>query len=324
LKSLMFSGIVQSVLVTPFDENGEVDYESFRALVDFLEESAKGSPFVFTPCGTTGEGYSLTDDEWRKVVEIAVEEAGSSHPVVPGVIENSVKRAISKARLASELGAQGVMVVLPSYVVPSEMGLIEVYREIAKSADIGVVVYNNPDVSKIYMKPHLLRSLAEASQNVVGVKENTPSVSMLYSQIKTAGDFVPIWQGRGEWWYTATFHLGVRGFASGLSNFAPKLVAELLKAGLDRDLGRLELIREKLWKLEAFFAKMEAKYGPSTTILPSPYAQSYVSISVIKAAMSALGLPGGVPRLPLTRLQREDVDALKAILYEELGLQPVA
>jgi 4-hydroxy-tetrahydrodipicolinate synthase len=320
LRSFLKKGIVQCVLVTPFKENSEVDYDAYRELVKFIKEKAKNKPFVLTPGGTTGEGYALTDNEWERIVDITIEEAGSSFPVIPGIIEPSVHKALLKANKAESLGASGVMIVLPSYIVPNENGLLNYYSEIAKKINIGVVVYNNPDVSKIYIKPHLLRALAEKHDNVVGVKENTPSVPTLYSQLKTAGDMLAIWQGRGEWWYSATFHLGVAGFASGLSNFAPQMTSELLEAGLTRNFDKIDEIREKIWLLERFFSKMELKYGPTTTILPPPYTSSYVSISVIKAAMNALGLRGGRVRVPLNELSREDLEELEKILVEGLGL----
>lgn len=323
LKRYLKNGVVQSVLVTPFKENGDVDFDAFRALVSYIRERVKGKPFVLTPGGTTGEGYALTDDEWKKITGITVEEAGSSLPVIPGIIEMGLKRALLKAKIAQELGASGVMVVLPSYVVPSERGLYSFYSELARSLEIGVVVYNNPDVSKIYMKPNLLRGLAERHENIVGVKENTPSVSTLYAQLRTSGDLLAIWQGRGEWWYSATFHLGVKGFASGLSNFAPQLVVELFEAGQRGDLERLDKIRRQLWEIEKFFSKMESKYGPSTTILPPPYASGYLSISAIKAAMNILGLPGGRVRLPLTDLAEEDLEELRKILSDTLPLTRV-
>lgn len=316
----MRRGLVQSVLITPFEDDESVDYESYRMLVSFIKEKVKDKPFVLTPCGTTSEGYSLTDDEWKRIVEITIEEAGSVFPVIPGLIEQSVPRAISKARLASDLGASGIMLVLPSYIVPNEYGLMKFYEEVSKKIDIGIVVYNNPDVSKIYMKPHILRVLAEKYVNIIGVKENTPSLPLLYSQLKTVGDLLTIWQGRGEWWYTATFHLGVRGFASGLSNFAPKLASQLLEAGLSRDFEKINKIRERLWELEKFISKMEVKYGPTTTFLSSPYTSSYISISVIKAAVSVIGLKGGKVRTPLVNLSEDDVRELEKILVEKLEI----
>lgn len=320
LKNYLKKGIVQSVLVTPFNDKGEVDYDAYRTLVSFINEYTKNKQFIITPGGTTSEGYSLTDDEWRKIVEITLEETSSFRPVIPGLIEQGIQRAVSKARLAAELGASGVMLVLPSYIVPNEQGLYKFYSEVAKRIDIGIVVYNNPDVSKIYMKPHILNELVEKHPNIIGVKENTPSISMLYSQLKRNGDLISIWQGRGEWWYTVTFHLGPKGFASGLSNFAPQLSSELLEAGLNKDLERIEKLRDRLWYLESFFSKMEAKYGPTTTILPPPYTSSYVSISVIKASMNLLGLKGGRVRIPLIELSDDDLKELESILLEKVGL----
>jgi dihydrodipicolinate synthase/N-acetylneuraminate lyase len=103
-------------------------------------------------------------------------------------------------------------------------------------------------------------------------------------------------------------------------NFSPQITSELLEAGLTRDFDKIDEIREKIWLLERFFSKMKLKHEPSTTILPPPYTSSYVSISVIKATMNALGLRGGSVRAPLNELSREDLEELEKILIEGLGL----
>jgi dihydrodipicolinate synthase/N-acetylneuraminate lyase len=98
------------------------------------------------------------------------------------------------------------------------------------------------------------------------------------------------------------------------------MTSELLEAGLTRNFDKIDEIREKIWLLERFFSKMKLKHGTSTTILPPPYTSSYVSISIIKAAMNALGLRGGRVRVPLNELSRDDLEELEKILVEGLGL----
>jgi len=197
------------------------------------------------------------------------------------------------------------------------------YRRICESVDIGVVIYNNPDVSKIYMRPHLLRRLAEEFDNIVAVKENTPNVAMLYEQIRRCGDIVPILQGRGEWWLGLTAHLGVRGYISGYANFMPDLCIDLLKAGLNGDYKKLWQMMKKIEVYEDFIARMGQKYGPSTTILPPPYVEHYMVYPVMKATMDMLGLYGGSMRLPLVNLRDEDRRELEDIVFNKLGLKKI-
>lgn len=189
--------------------------------------------------------------------------------------------------------------------------------------DIGVVPYNNPDASKIYMMPHILKRLVETTDNIVAVKENTPFIPTLYEHIKTVGNRIPILHGRGEWWFAATVLLGVRGYISGYANFMPKISFDLLKARIGGDFLRVKEIMRKLDPYEEFIAKMCKKYGPSTTILPYPYVSSYMIYAVMKATMDMLGLKGGHMRLPLLDLKEEDKKELEKIVFENLRLEKV-
>jgi 4-hydroxy-tetrahydrodipicolinate synthase len=278
---------------------------------------------VLTPVGSTGEKYALTDEEWRKVVKTVVDAANGRIPVVPGASHSGTRVAVERARYAQDVGADGVMVVLPYYHVPEEEGLYLHYKRICDSIKIGVVPYNNPDVSKIYMKPHVLKKLVENTNNIVAVKENTPYIPTLYEHIKTVGDRVPIMQGRGEWWFAATAFLGVRGYISGYANFMPRICFDLLKAGLSGDFKKVKDIMEKLDPYEDFVAKMCKKYGPSTTILPYPYVSSYMIYAVMKSTMDMLGLKGEHMRLPLLDLKEEDKKELEKIVFEKLGLTKI-
>lgn len=323
-REFMRKGVVICVQLTPFKVNEDVDYEGLRENTRWLVEESKGEPLVLVPVGSTGEKYTLLDEEWKKVVKIVVDAANGKVPVMPGASHSGTRVAIDRAKYAQDVGADGVMVVLPYYHVPEEEGLYLHYKKICDAINIGVMPYNNPDVSKIYMKPHLLKRLVDNTNNIVAVKENTPFIPTLYEHIKTVGDKVPIMQGRGEWWFAATAFLGVRGYISGYANFMPKICFDLLKAGLNGDFkGLKKIMEEKLDPYEEFVAKMCRKYGPSTTILPYPYVSSYMIYAVMKTTMDMLGLKGGHMRLPLLDLKEEDKRELEKIVFEKLGLTKV-
>ncbi len=324
LRGFVSKGAIQIVMVTPFGDNEEVDYEGLKENTEFLVEKVRGKPFILTPTGSTGEFYALSDEEWRKVVSIVVDVAGGKVPIVVGCSHAGAVPALERARYAQDVGADGAMVVLPYYHVPSEEGLYNFYRKIAESIDIGLAIYNNPDVSKIYMKPHILERLVDHVDNIVFIKENTPYPPMLYRQIKTVGGRVPIIEGRGEWWFLAiAATLGAKGFTSGYANFMPDIALEILYAGLSGNIEKIRRCIEFLEPYEAFIDKMNAKYGPSTTILPHPYIDQYMVYSVIKNSMNILGLRGGRMRLPLTDISKDDIEELKAILFNKLGLTKI-
>ncbi|MEM3503650.1 MAG: dihydrodipicolinate synthase family protein [Nitrososphaeria archaeon] len=316
-------GVVHIVQLTPFKEDEEIDYEALKENTKFLVEKQSYGPMVLTPVGSTGEKYALTDEEWKKVVKTVIDAANGKLPVVPGTSHSGTKVAVERSKYAADVGADGVMVVLPYYHVPEEEGLYLHYKKICDAINIGVVPYNNPDVSKIYMKPYILRKLVETTSNIVAVKENTPYIPTLYEQIKAVGDKVPILQGRGDWWFAATAFLGVRGFISGYANFMPEFSIDLLRAGLNGDYPKLKLLMEKLYPLEEFIGRMSKKYGPSTTILPYPYVSSYMIFGVMKAAMNILGLRGGYMRLPMLDIKEEDKRELEKILLEKLELKKI-
>lgn len=262
-------GVVHIVQLTPFKEDEEIDYEALKENTKFLVEKQSYGPMVLTPVGSTGEKYALTDEEWKKVVKTVIDAANGKLPVVPGTSHSGTKVAVERSKYAEDVGADGVMVVLPYYHVPEEEGLYLHYKKICDAINIGVVPYNNPDVSKIYMKPYILRKLVETTSNIVAVKENTPYIPTLYEQIKAVGDKVPILQGRGDWWFAATAFLGVRGFISGYANFMPAFSIDLLRAGLNEDYPKLKLLMEKLYPLEEFIGRMSKKiwsFNNDTTI----------------------------------------------------------
>jgi len=320
LRRYLFNGAVLVVQLTPFKKDGKVDYEGLRRNTSFLVEKRHYGPLVLIPVGSTGEKYSVTDEEWKRIVKTVIDVANGKVPVIPGASHSGTMVALERSKYAEDAGADGVMIVLPYYLVPEEEGLYLHYKKIADSINIGIIIYNNPDVSKIYMKPHVLKRIVETTDNIVAVKENTPYIPTLYEQIKTVGDKVPVLQGRGEGWFAATAFLGVRGYVSGHANFMPEFCIDLLRAGLNKDYAKLKEFMEKLDPFEEFVAKMCRKYGPSTTILPYPYVSSYMIYGVYKAAMDMLGLAGGYMRLPMLNIKDEDKKELEKILFEKWNL----
>ena len=112
------SGVVQIVQLTPFKKDEEVDYEGLKENTSFLVEKREIGPMVLTPAGSTGEKYALTDEEWKRVVKTVVDAANGRIPVVPGTSHAGTKVAIERSKYAQDIGADGIMAVLPYYLVP--------------------------------------------------------------------------------------------------------------------------------------------------------------------------------------------------------------
>jgi len=323
LKEYLWEGAVIVVQVTPFTNNEDLDILALRSNTEFLVENARHGPLVLTPLGSTGEFYALNFEEYKKIVNTVIDASNGKIPVIVGAAQAGTKVTIEYAKYAQDAGADGVQIVLPYYHPVNEEGLFLHYKQICESLDIGIVIYNNPDVSKLYMRPQLLKKLVEECDNIVAIKENTPFIPTLYQHIVLSGDKVAIYQGRGEWWYAATAHLGVKGYVSSYANFMPKLCLELLNAGKVLDVTQLKRFMNMLRPYDEFIGYISKKYGPSTTILPYPYSQDAFYISVVKATMNILGLVGGVSRAPLVNLKPEDVKLLEDVVFNKLKLQKI-
>lgn len=322
LREYLGNGAVLVVLSTPFTKDNKLNVEGLRENTRFLVEKRDYGPLVLIPVGSTGEHYTLTEEERNEVVRIVVEEAGGKIPIIAHTGHSGTDVTIRHGKYVEDIGADGVMIVLPYYHVPGEEGMYQHYEKIAEATNIGVLVYNNPDVSKVYIQPHLMKRIAEIP-NIVGVKENTPYLPTFYEQVKAVGEKIPVFNGRGEWWFVASVLFGARGYISAYANFMPEFTLDLLKAGLNGNFVELKEMMKKLDPYEEFIARMCEKDGPTTTILPYPYVGSYMVYSVMKQTMDILGLHGGDVRLPLTNIKNEDKKELEEIVFEKLGLRKI-
>ncbi|MGY1769625.1 4-hydroxy-tetrahydrodipicolinate synthase [Blastococcus sp. SYSU D00813] len=161
-------GPVLTALVTPFDDDGRVDEEAFVALLRHV--CANGSDGVVV-CGSTGEAPTLSDTEHLQLVELAVGERPAGAQVVAGTGSNDTRHACEMTARATELGVDGVLSVTPYYNKPNRRGLLAHYREIARSTDRPVLLYNIPSRSVVDVPNDLLAEIGHSAENIVGVKQ---------------------------------------------------------------------------------------------------------------------------------------------------------
>jgi len=306
------------VMTTPFTRSDEIDVVGLRENMRFLVERGAGKPLVLVPTGSTGEFYALSDEERKRVIEIVVDEANGKVPVIAGTAQAGTKQTLMMSRYAENVGADGVMVVLPYYHVPDEEGMYQHYKTIAEGISVGVLIYNNPDTTKCHIDPPLMARLAEIP-GIVGDKENTSNLMTYYWMKKLAGDKMPILCGLGEFWFSLEALMGCPGYISSTANYAPEISLELLDAAVKRDFEKVWEIVEELGPLFEFQQKVDAAHGPTTTILPTGYTTSYMWLSVVKEAMNLIGLCGGAPRLPILPLTEKEKEELARVLTD-MGL----
>jgi 4-hydroxy-tetrahydrodipicolinate synthase len=287
-----FKGVF-AFLITPFDKKDwmRLDEEGLRKNVRFLLENGVQN---LVPCGGTGELFSLTPEEHKRVVEIVAMEAADKAIVAPGIPGNT-KLAIELARHAQEVGCQAILAFPPA---GSEEGIFLHYRSLAESVKLGLWVYNT-----IGWKPEFTARLASL-ERVIAIKDETGDLKSFIRTKRLVGERLRLICGVDH--VTRDTHLwfmeGMDGYTCGLINFVPRLELGVYEASLKKDWETMHEIQRRLEPLQ----RLRGEAG---------------SISMVKEANEMLGLAGGShrpPQLPLTEAQRE---RLRKFL-EGLGLRP--
>jgi len=284
----MFEGVLPAI-ITPFKDDGEVDEDGLRNIVEMLCASGVSG---MVPCGTTGESATLSFEEHKRVVDIVVDAA--SVPVVAGTGSNNTKEALELTKHAADAGADAALLITPYYNKPNERGIWEHYGKIAGSCDIPIVLYNIPKRTGLEMKPELIAKLAQIP-NIVAVKEASGNLSQVSRIIElTAGENFTLLSGDDDL-TIPMMSLGAAGVVSVVANVAPKKTIEMVKAFQGGDLLKARKIHFELAPLvRAMFLETN----------PIP----------VKTAYRLMGLPSGPLRLPLAPMSAENEAKLKDIL----------
>ncbi len=279
-------------LITPMREDGALDEAAYARFVEWqIEEGTEG----LVPVGTTGESPTLTHEEHRRAVEIAVETAARRVPVIAGAGSNSTAEAISLAQHARRVGADAVMVVTPYYNKPSQEGLFRHFTAVAEAGGLPLIVYNIPSRSVVDVSVETMGRLARHPR-IVGVKDATAILSRpLHTRRACGSAFIQL---SGED-HTAVSFLaaGGDGCISVTANVAPRLCAEMHRAWRE---GRVEdaiAIQDRLVPLhDAMFCE------------PSP--------GPVKYAASLLGKTSAFCRLPMAPISEAAQAKVRGAMVE--------
>ena len=284
----MFQGSMVA-LVTPF-KNDQVDFDKLGELVD--SHLAAGTHGI-VPCGTTGESPTLSHKEHREVIEAVVDRAAGRVPVIAGTGSNSTAEALELTGHAKKVGADGALIVVPYYNKPTQNGLYEHFKTVAREVDIPIVMYNIPGRTGVNMEPPTIARLAEID-NIVAVKECTGNMDQA-SRMATTCDLTIL---SGDDSLTLPLMaLGAKGVISVVANLVPEDVKNLCEAALAGDFATARKVHLKLFPLcRAVFLETN----------PIP----------VKTAMRMLGRLNGEMRLPLVPMQPENEQALERALRD--------
>jgi 4-hydroxy-tetrahydrodipicolinate synthase len=285
-------------------------------LVDFAKKGNKKDIVLLTN-GSTTECYANTFEEQQSVIRTVVETVGGAMPVIAGVSEAGTMKAIKLAKYAEEVGADCVMVVLPYYTKPFKEGLYQHFKAIADSINIGVMIYNNPDVGGAMIDPELMARLSKV-ENIVALKDNTTIIGeCFWKTVLIEPDDMALTYGMGETGYVgaAAYAYRYKGFVTFIGNFAPDLSYAVYEAvEKDRDFIKAQQALLKIAPIFGLVGKLSAK-RPNASIIPEPYRTPYAYMDLGKAAMDMVpGLYGGPLRLPLQDSTEEEKKELKEAL----------
>ena len=233
-----------TALVTPFTARGEVDRQALAALVRWQVTSGIAG---LVPCGTTGEGATLSSEEQSVVVGTVVEAAAGHVPIVAGVGSNDTRRTVDAARRAAAAGADALLVVTPYYNKPNRSGMLAHYRAVCEAADRPVVVYNVPGRTGLNLGVELTLALAEVP-GVVGVKEASGNLEQIAAILEGRPAGFAVLSG-DDALALPTMALGADGLVSVVSNEAPAETAALIRFCLDGDYARARELHFRLLPL---------------------------------------------------------------------------
>lgn len=273
---------VFTALVTPFTKNGAVDFKTFR---DLCTRQIAAGIAGLVPCGTTGETPTLSKEEWRQLISIAVEESNGRVPVIAGCGSNDTKSTVENIAEAKELGADAALVVFPYYNKPNRQGLIA-HVEQACSVGVPIVLYHVPGRTGQRLSVETLQLLCRIP-GVIGLKEATGDVSFGQDVIQALQDTDVSLLSGDDFTYTALMVMGFHGVISVLSNPAPKLSVDWANAAKEGNIAEIQRLRKQL-----------------IPVVHTLFSQS--NPLPCKAMMAEMGLLENMLRLPLFPIELEN------------------
>lgn len=278
-------------LVTPFKENGEVNYEKLEEIV---EEQIAGGTDAIIACGTTGEASTMTHEEHLDVIEYICRVTKKRIPVVVGTGSNCTETAIYLSAEAEKRGADGLLLVSPYYNKATQKGLMAHFTAVADAVKIPVILYNIPGRTGVTIKPETIAALCKNVDNIVGVKEASGNFSAIATLMSLSDGTVDLYSGNDDQ-IVPLLSLGGKGVISVLSNVAPRQTHDICASYFAGDVKTS--------------ASLQLKAIPLITELFSE-----VNPIPVKAAMNMMGKGVGPLRMPLTEMEPQNQEKLKAAM----------
>ncbi|MCX7929722.1 MAG: 4-hydroxy-tetrahydrodipicolinate synthase [Chlorobi bacterium] len=296
---MLFRGTA-TALVTPFRTDGSIDFPALERLIEF--QIAHGIESL-VPCGSTGESPTLSTSERLEVIERTIAITNKRVPVIAGTGTNDTRTTIELTNRATDAGADAVLVVTPYYNKPTQRGLVEHYRELIRSTDARIILYNVPGRTGINMLPQTQLEVAVLSERIIGTKEASGNLEQIQEIVRDAPTHFHLYSGDDALTLPA-IACGAQGVISVISNYMPRQFGEGVRAALN---GNYEKARTILLYL---LPLMQINFIESN---PLP-------VKFILACMGMIEERYRLPLLPMPQSSKERVLSL----MEQFGLLPTA
>ncbi len=284
--SPIFSGAC-TAMITPFKQDGTVDYENMSKLIDRQISSGIDALCI---CGTTGESATLSMQEHKDVLSHCVKYIDGRCKTIAGTGNNDTAASIELSQFADGLGVDALLIVTPYYNKTTQKGLVLHYNTIANRVDTPIILYNVPSRTGIGFHDDTYKKLS-AHPNICGIKEASGDFSLIANTLAKTSDDLAMWSGNDDQ-VVAMMALGAYGVISVVSNLIPEVVVEMTHAYLNGNTKKAKDIQLRYAKLiDLLFCEVN----------PIP----------IKMAMQLSNLDTGVLRLPLCEMAKEKAKILK-------------
>lgn len=280
-------------IITPMNEDGSVNYESFKEMVEF---QIKGGTDAIIVCGTTGEASTLTHEEHLDVIKYCVEVVAGRIPVIAGTGSNCTETAVYLSQEAEKYGVDGLLLVSPYYNKATQNGLYKHFKTVADSVKVPVILYNVPSRTGCNILPQTVVRLCNDCENIVGVKEASGNIGQVAKLAALAKGTVDIYSGNDDQ-IVPLLALGGKGVISVLSNVAPRQTHEICAKYFEGKVAEsCQMQLDAIELIDALFCEVN----------PIP----------VKKAVNLMGMNAGSLRLPLTEMEDANAARLEKAMKE--------
>lgn len=280
-------------LVTPFKEDGAVDFEQLKDLVEYHIANKTDAIII---CGTTGEASTMTEEEHMEVIKKCCEYVNKRIPVIAGTGSNCTATAVKLSKEAEAVGADALLVVTPYYNKATQNGLVKHYTTVAEAVNIPIIMYNVPGRTGCNIQPATAVKLAKEVENIVAIKEASGNISQVVKLARLADGCIDIYSGNDDQ-VVPLLSLGGKGVISVTANIIPEDTHDMVMKYLEGDVaGSLALQLKAIDLCDAMFCEVN----------PIP----------VKKAVELAGLCSGYVRMPMTEAEPQSVEKITKAMKE--------